>query len=432
VSFAGQEKSAVADQDGKWVATLDPLKPADAGDMVVKGSETITIRDVLVGEVWICSGQSNMDAYTYHLEPKDRGTEHYPEVRFFVVRRGVGSEPLKDVNAQWTQCRPDEQCLCSAIGYLFARDLHQRLGVPVGIVQSTWGDTRVEFWTPLSKLKADPAFASYVKDWEDKAPGITTWADYEKSWGEWKAAQTGTEPFPPQKVPSSIFNAMVAPLAPFAARGVLWYQGESNAYQASEYRALFPAMIESWREAWGRKDWPFLFVQLPNYEKKEAQPPNVSPWSELREAQEMALSLPATEMAVTIDIGEEDIHPRNKPEVARRLMSVARAKVYAEQVPYTGPRFKEAKFAGDQVVVSFDHVEGGLQTKDGKEPRGFALAGSDRKWHWAEAKIDGDRVVVQSADVPKPEAIRYAWSHNPDCNLVNGTKLPAAPFRKEP
>ncbi len=431
VRFAGQEKKAKADADGKWIVNLDPLDETAKGDLTIEGDITKTIKDVLVGEVWICSGQSNMDAYTYTLEPGERGTEDYPNVRFFVVRRAVGATPQRNVDAQWTHCRPQEQCMCSAIGYLFARDLHERLGVPVGIVQATWGDTRAEFWTPLKTLQSDPAFVEYVKAWEKLSPQVTTWADYQKSWETWKASQQGTEPFPPQKVPASIFNGMVAPLVPFAVRGILWYQGESNAYQASEYRRVFPAMIEAWRAAWQSQELPFLYVQLPNYEKRDVTPPNVSPWSELREAQAATLALPATEMAVTIDIGGEDIHPRNKPEVALRLVNIALAKVYGQKVPFTGPRFSDAKFVSGKAQVTFQHTEGGLKTSDGSPLKGFALAGDDHKWHWADAVIEGNEVVVSSAVVPKPVALRYAWAHNPECNLVNGSGLPTSPFRTD-
>jgi sialate O-acetylesterase len=431
VQFAGQEKKAKAGADGRWEVSLDPMDATVKGDMIISGDASKTIKDVLIGEVWICSGQSNMDAYTYTLEPGERGAEEFTDVRFFVVRRGVGATPQRDVNASWTQCGTTEQCMCSAVGYLFARDLRKRLGVPVGIVQATWGDTRAEFWTPLDALKSDPALAEYIKTWEQMSPQVTTWADYEKRWVEWNANKEGAEPAPPQKIPSSIFNGMVAPLAPFAARGVLWYQGESNAYQASEYRKIFPTMIEAWRAAWRSPEWPFLYVQLPNYEKQDTTPPNMSPWSELREAQEATLSLPGTEMAVTIDIGGEDIHPRNKPEVARRLMNIALAKVYGEKVPYTGPRFDAAKFESDRAQISFKHVEGGLKIRDGEVLKGFALAGEDRKWHWADATIEGDKVVVRSTDVPRPVAVRYAWAHNPECNLINDTGLPAAPFRTD-
>jgi sialate O-acetylesterase len=299
----------------------------------------------------------------------------------------------------------------SAIGYLFARDLHERTGVPVGMMQAAWGDTLIKFWTPLAALQANPALASYVQEWETLSPQMGTLAE-------------------PQRVPAAIFNGMVAPQAPYGVRGVLWYQGESDGWTPDDYHSLFVALIQGWRAAWNR-EVPFLFVQLPNYTTVATEPPNVSLWSELREAQEQTLSLPETEMVVTIDIGGESIHPTNKPEVARRLMLAARAKVYGENVPYSGPRFQQAVVNGSQVNVSFTHVEGGLAVRDGGAIKGFALAGSNHQWYWADAVISGSGVVLSSAQVPNPVAVRYAWAFNPENNLINSVGLPCAPFRTD-
>lgn len=433
VRFAGQEKPGTAGADGKWTVLLDPLRPGpSSAEMTIVGSETRHIRDVLVGEVWFCSGQSNMDAYASTLEPAERGTKDYPDVHFFVAKREAAAAPADDAPGSWAAHGPADPGACSAIGYLFARDLHERLKVPVGIVQATWGDTRAENWISLDALQAEPALAAYVEQWERDKQGVVGAQAYQDAYGAWSANKQGPEPIRPQKVPTALYNSMIHPLIPYGLRGILWYQGESNGWAGIDYRVNFPTLIKSWRKEWGNENLPFLFVQLPGYGKVDETPPNVSPWSLTREAQAMAVSsLPAVEMAVTIDIGDEQIHPRNKPEVARRLMLVARAKVYGEKVVYSGPRFAKAETKGRKVTVGFEYADGGLKTQDGGKVKGFALAGADRKWHWADAVIEKDKVVVSSSEVEAPTAVRYAWAHRPECNLANASGLPAAPFRTD-
>lgn len=433
VRFAGQEKTATADAGGRWMVVLDPMKAGVKGELAVEGKERKQIKDVLVGEVWLCSGQSNMEFYASHLGEEAMKEAEFPDIRFFKVEKEATPERQQDVRGRWVHCSAKQIGLYSALGFLIAKDIHQRMGVPVGIIQPTQGNTRIESWMSLESLKSDPGFAPYVKSWETLQTKVHSMAESQEQVNQWKAAggSKETEPVSPVKIPSSLFNGMVAPVAPYALRGIFWYQGESNAYQSGEYRKLFPVMIADWRAAWKEPKLPFLYVQLPNYKKREAEPQKVSPWAGLREAQAMALKVPDTEMAVTIDIGEEDIHPKNKPEVARRLMLVARAKVYGEKIAYTGPRFQKAEFKNDSATVCFDYTEGGLKTQDGAGIKGFALAGDDKVYHWAEAKIDGAKVVVRSDKVAKPVAVRYAWAENPECNLTNGSGLPAAPFRTD-
>lgn len=411
VRVGGQEKKTQAGEDGRWTVTLDALTAGVLGDLVVQaGGQEKIIKDVLAGEVWFCAGQSNMAVDASNLAPEVLGSKEYDQIRLFTTVQTATAEPAFSVPGQWRKAHPAAAGKYSAIGYLVARDLHERLQVPVGMVQATWGDTRIENWMPLSALQSDPDFAPYVQAWTEASVKFSTVPDR-------------------QKIPSTVFNGMIAPLIPYGVKGILWYQGESNGWAGKEYRKLFPAMIQSWRKAWGMEA-PFLYVQLPSYGKLDTVPPKVSPWSETREAQALALSLPKTGMAVTIDIGGESIHPANKPETARRLSLVVRAQAYGEEIVAGGPLFEKASFSSDRATVVFRQATG-LKAREEGTIKGFALAGEDRKWFWAEATIEGERVVVKSAQVAHPMALRYAWAHNPENNLVNDQNLPVAPFRTD-
>jgi len=597
VTVKNKSANAVADAQGQWQVWLDPLKAGGPLELTVKGDNVLTVKNVLVGEVWLCSGQSNME---WPLVNATGGAQavaqaNYPEIRLFTVTKNTSPAPLADLEGHWVVTRPDDVANFSAVGYFFGRELYQQLKVPIGLIHSSWGGTPAEAWTrheallSSSELKpildkyesslntlpeAKEAYARKLAEWEEKnlyidsgnkgealgyADPKTSTADWSKmdlpkqfetagllidgavwfrrdvevpaSWagrdlvlnlppiddydttyfngakvgsigretpnsymvprkyvvpgalvhagrnviavrvfdsaGEGGFGHGGTmslgpadaeaialrgvwdykvelalEPKHPdwgsrpdavgvgnQNNPSVLYNAMIAPLVPFAIRGVIWYQGESNAGRAYQYRTLFPTMIRDWRSAWGN-NFPFYFVQLANWHANKAEP-DESDWAELREAQMMTLREPQTGMAVTIDIGDEnDIHPRNKLDVGRRLAAWALAGPYSQKVIPSGPLFDRYTINGNEVRISFKYA-GGLKTTDGGPVKGFAIAGDDHHFVWADARIEGDTVIVSSPKISKPVAVRYAWADNPITNLYNKAGFPASPFRTD-
>jgi sialate O-acetylesterase len=602
VSLASEKKNVVADQSGHWEVLLGPLKAGGPFVLNVSGSNTFTFKNILVGEVWICSGQSNME---WPLINSKGGADvvaqaNFPEIRLFTVQKSTSATPLNEVKGKWTETIPDEVGQFSAVAYFFGRELYQKLKVPIGLIHTSWGGTPAEAWTSRDALSAvtelqpildryqeslkslperQKEFERALADWSQKnlysdpgnkgealgyAEPATSTADWKKmtlpqfletgglvmdgavwfrkeidvpaAWtgkdlelnltsiddfdvtyfngtrvggigmetpnsymiprryrvpgnlvhggrnvvavrvfdsageggfggagkmtlgpagvrdtevisltGSWDyKVELGLEPKKPdwgsrpeapgpsnQNSPSVLYNAMIAPLTPFAIRGAIWYQGESNASRAYQYRTLFPTMIRNWRTAWGEGDFPFYFVQLANWHQPAAEP-GESEWAELREAQTMTLREQQTGMAVIIDIGDpNDIHPRNKLDVGRRLAAWSLAETYHEKVQPSGPLFGSYVVEGDKVRVKFKHVAGGLKTLDGGPLKGFAIAGEDHRFAWAEARIDGNEVVIWSKDVTKPVAVRYAWADNPICNLYNSVDLPASPFRTD-
>lgn len=447
VRFRDQSVVTRADQHGRWEVFLRPMKPAAAAALRIEAENTVTFEDVLVGEVWVASGQSNM---VWPVERSNNADQEiaqadHPEIRLFRVALKTAGEPLDDVEGAWQVARPETVRSFSAVGYFFARHLKQHLGVPVGIIQSAWGGTPAEAWTSLEALKADPALAFYLENWD------RVLADYpgeklrfEQAVREWEQAVQAaksrgeTPPAKPREprgpghahAPATLYNAMIAPLVPYTVRGALWYQGESNAgaHQAYLYRRLFETMIRDWRRRWAQGAFPFLFVQLANFAKTGPQ----TNWPELRESQACALELRDTAMAVALDIGDpQDIHPTNKQEVGRRLALAARAVVYGEKVVHSGPVFRRLTRENGRLRLWFDFVGGGLKVRDGGNLRGFLVAGADRIFKPARAEIEGETVVVSSADVPAPVAVRYGWGDDPDNNLINAEGLPAPPFRSD-
>jgi sialate O-acetylesterase len=599
VTFDKKSVNTVANAQGRWVVWLGPLKPGGPSELIVKGDNVLTIKNVLVGEVWICSGQSNME---WPLSNTDNAAEtvaqaNYPEMRLFTVEKKTSTSPLSDLQGRWVVTTPEEAAHFSAVGYFFGRELYQHLKAPVGLINTSWGGTPAEAWTSHEGLLSSPelkpildkyesslnalpktkeAYARALAKWEEEnlyidgenkgealgyadpkastaewarmdlpkqfeAAGLMidgavwfrkvvevpdTWAgkglvlnltaidDFDVTYfngtkigstgretpdsyqiprkyvvpgslvrsgsnliavrvfdrageggfgrggemslrlagagvsqaislrGLWdykvelalepKRPDWGTRPEPVgsgnQNSPSVLYNAMIAPLVPFAIRGAIWYQGESNAGRAYQYRTLFPIMIRDWRRAWGQV-FPFYFVQLANWRPRKEQP-DESDWAELREAQAMTLREPQTGMAVAIDIGGEDLHPRNKLDVGRRLAAWALADVYGGKNVPSGPLFDRFSIEGDKVRIRFKHGLG-LKTNDGGPVKGFAIAGADRKFVWAEARIEGQTVVVWSPSISKPVAVRYGWADNPAVNLYNKAGLPASPFRTD-
>jgi sialate O-acetylesterase len=441
--FRDETGNTAADELGRWSIYLSPGEAGGPFDLVVEGQNRVRLSDILVGDVWIASGQSNMEFPVIQSNngPDEVGSARYPRIRLFRVERRVSDYPLEDVEASpWVECSPDSVSGFSAVAYFFGRDLHERLGVPVGLIESNWGGTPVDAWTSLDAIARDASLMPAIGEWAAIMKGqSTTQLERRKRIEEWersveRAKTEGKEPpgrpwFPNQEnswQPAGLYNAMIAPLTPLPIRGAIWYQGESNASasRAPIYARLFQTMILDWRRAWGLGDFPFLFVQLANWKDSPA-----SHWPEVREAQLQTLALSKTGMAVAVDIGDpDDIHPRNKQEVGRRLALAARAIEYGEPIEYSGPIFRQAVPKGETIRIWFDHAASGLAARGGS-PTGFEIAGSDGNFLPAAGVIDGSTVVVSNPAIAAPVQVRYGWSDNPDCNLYNAEGLPASPFR---
>ena len=449
VSIGKQKKQTHADANGKWQIQLDAMKAGGPLTLVVSDKDsTVSKHDVLVGEVWICSGQSNMAwSVERSLHPnKEIAAAKWPLIRLLTVPRKSTTEPLYDIDSEWKVCSPESIRQFSAVAYYFGRKLHQELNVPIGLINTSYGGTPAEAWMTRGEIAKNAELRSITEHWDKlteeypRAMGVynTQLAQWRTKANEAEAAgrKAPRRPRAPRgpghpHQPGGLFNAMVAPLIPYAIRGTIWYQGESNAGRGYEYRKLFSEMITDWRRQWERGDFPFYFVQLANFRAVQEKPTH-SDWAELREAQTMALSLPNTGMAVIIDIGEaDDIHPKNKQDVGRRLALNALAHDYKQDVVYSGPMHTDTKIEDGKIHLSFDHVGSGLVAKGGERLRQFTVAGEDRRFVQAEAKIDGDKVVVWNDEVEKPVAARYAWADNPICNLYNVEGLPASPFRTD-
>jgi sialate O-acetylesterase len=449
VEFAGQSLATRADAAGRWLVRLAPL-PASAAPrpLVITGENTVEIRDVLVGEVWLCGGQSNMErqlGLRGGQQPivaweKEAAAANYPLIRMFTVKQAMASAPLSSATGSWVVCDPKSVVQFSAVGYFFGRDLFQKLGVPIGLIHSSWGGTPVQTWTSREALSAIPdgaaTLATQAKAEADfparleryKAAEPRLRSDHEAAVAAAKLAgkPAPAAPKPPanpdrdKNRPTALFNAMIHPLVPFTLRGVIWYQGESNRSNPAAYRALFPALIADWRARWGQGDFPFLYVQVAPFRD---MPP------EIREAQRFALGVsPATAMVVTTDVGDaNDIHPTNKAPVGARLALAARALAYGETLVWSGPAIRSLTVDGAAAVLAFDHIGGGLVAKDGPL-RGFELAGADGTFVPATAVIAGDTLRVSAPTIPAPVAVRYGWAKVPDVNLFNAEQLPASPF----
>ena len=444
VKIAGQTKEATADAGGKWSLKLDPIKSGGPFDLTVAGSTMVTVNDVLVGEVWIGSGQSNMSFPFPKVKDyaKEKAAANFPEIRMFnVINAEPAVSPQDDCKGAWHVTTPESVDSFSAPLYFFGRDLHQTLNVPVGLIKSAVGGTPIELWIDEKVQRDDPdlkKFFTIEEDEKAKFDPVAAQAKFKKWVAQDEAAaklsgapvRKRTDPLLVEKRNTSIgglFNSKIAPLIPYAIRGVVWYQGENNASKAEFapfYQYQLPLLVGDWRKRWGY-DFPFAWVQLANLDVKTGN------WPLVREAMLKSLRLPKTGMAVTIDIGEaHNIHFTDKQDVGHRLALWALGAVYGKGNAISGPLVSGSKTKDAQITLSFTHVDGGLVAKDGTL-RGFVIAGTDKDWKPAVARIEGDTVIVFSPDVKAPTAVRYGWAANPDCNLYNGAGLPASPFRTD-
>jgi sialate O-acetylesterase len=450
VMINGQRHATKAGPDRSWHVELDPMLAGGPYTLSIQGKNTLTFDDVLVGEVWICSGQSNMEwpmGAAKDAELEIPAAKH-PRLRLISVPKVGTQEPQHDFNGKWQVCRPDTVGGFSAVGYFFGRRLNETLDVPVGLINDAWGGSACEAWIRRDVLAADQKYAPLLRHWEQLEKDYpAAKAEYPSKLASWrdaaaKAQAAGSEP--PRKPddpdgwmrgnarPANIYNGVLKPTIGYGIRGVIWYQGESNASRAYQYRELFPLMIKSWRDEWGQGDFSFYWAQLADFLSETSQPKE-SAWAELREAQTMTLKLLKTGEAVIIDLGEaQDIHPRNKQDVANRLARWALARDYGINVPHQSPKFQSMEKQGNKLALRFEHVGGGLRAADVSDPRGFAIAGKDRKFVWAQAKILGRNTIeVWAESVSEPVAARYAWADNPVCNVYSAQGLPLTPFRTD-
>jgi sialate O-acetylesterase len=464
VQFNGQEKKSVAGTDGAWRVAFDPVKAADAQgplELTVRGAKgpAVVVKDILVGEVWVCSGQSNMEwAMSWLPNPvPDIQRADNPNMRLFLVPKHPADRPMDDVDAKWEPCSPGTVGPFSAVAYYFGLELHKRLGVPVGLIESAWGGTLIEPWTPPVGFAAVPEvraildgqaskYADYLQALGKALPSWETWVR------EGRKALTAKAPLPPPpspglpanpyddpQAPTALYNGMIHALTPFAIRGAIWYQGESNRNDCLFYEKKMEAMIQGWRLAWKLGDFPFYYVQLAPYdygynrETPTGDIPDSQRLAYIWEAQTNALRIPNTGMAVVTDIANlRDIHPTNKRDVGYRLSLWARAKTYGEKtLVYSGPLYRSMAVEGNLARLSFDSVGGGLISNDGQPLKWFEIAGDDHIFYKAEAEIAGDTVVVWSSKVPAPKAVRFAWDQMAVGNLANKEGLPASPFRTD-
>ncbi len=443
VHFRNQDVTTIA-RGGKWMVRLKRLKAGGPDVMTIAGKNRIELKDVLVGEVWVCSGQSNMEwrlKQSYQSE-SDIAQSANPKIRLLTVQKARSDQPLDDVKATWTECGPGSVPDFSAVGYYFGRSLQKARIVPVGLIHTSWGGSPAEVWMSDGALKARPEYSSIFESYSEAMKR------YEAEKVRFEQARKNPDagsntpalraPRTPWK-PTELYNAMIHPLIPYAIKGAIWYQGEANAGRARQYRTLFPDMIRNWRNDWQEGDFTFLLVQLAPWDKDKKRTleqiggtPVESDWAELREAQLLTTkSVPKVGMAVITDIGDKDnIHPTKKQPVGERLALAARAIAYGEKLVSSGPVFKKMTVKGNEAILKFDSVGSGLEARDG-ELQGFAICGPDKKFVWAKARIDGKQVIVSSPAVTQPVAVRYGWADFPIVNLWNRSGLPATPFRTD-
>jgi sialate O-acetylesterase len=447
VTIAGKEVLTSSDDNGKWRVQLPALPAGGPHKITVKGETIAEIQDVLVGEVWFCSGQSNMQwpverSYGADVE---FAAANYPEIRLLTVKQHGTSVPQENIEGVWQACSPKTVAEFSAVGYHYGQLLHKALGVPVGLIDNAWGASSAEAWIPRETLESAGRYDEMLAMWDERAATFdeAEFQDYRKRYKEWAASghkgppmewSRTIHPLNGQIRPSNIYNGMVHPLKGYGIRGVIWYQGESNASRAEQYQHLFPLLIETWREVWQQGDFPFYWVQLADFGNEEKDP-GENDWAELREAKTLTMDiLPHTGQAVIIDIGEgRDIHPRDKKTAASRLVRWPLANEHGFEMAYQSPRFSDMEVRDNKIRIRLDHVsDEGLWSFDTAEISGFSIAGEDRKFVWAKARIvEGKMLDVWSDEVEQPVAVRYGWAKNPKLNLFDRNGLPVTPFRTD-
>lgn len=410
VELGGQKAETTA-KDGKWRVDLKPLEAGGPFTMKISGENTVEVKDLLVGEVWVASGQSNMEwKFNGSFEPDvERPKANHPKLRMFTAAKVTSPVPLAELRGSWVTCSPETVGAFSVVAYYFARDLQAKLGVPVGVISTSWGGTPAQAWTSVEGFAGHAELDGYAKQSQENLAKFSAEAP-PKALGQHTA--------------SVLYNGMIAPAVPYGMKGVIWYQGESNAGKSKEYQTLFPAMIADWRAKWKLGDFPFLYVQIAPF---KGQPP------EIREAQFLTLGkTEKTAMAVITDYGNaNDIHPKQKEPVGHRLSLAARALAYGEKIEYSGPLYESMKAEGGKAVITFSHVGGGLVAQGG-DLKGFTIAGADGNFVPAKAEIKGTGVIVSAEGVAEPKAVRYGWANVPEVNLFNKEGLPASPFRTDP
>jgi len=458
VTFAGQEKTVKAGSDGRFMVRLKKMDASAEPRLlkVVSGDETLEVANVLVGEVWLCSGQSNMQwpvSKANNFE-NEKAEADYPKIRMFLTDLKANIEPQQDCSGSWEVCSPETVGDFSATAYFFGRELYQQLGVPIGLIRSCWGGTRIEAWMPMESMAQFSSVMEYKKQQDQMAENFDEQRvaeQFKEQMASWqakvqKAKEDGKKPprrprrrinpHKNQNYPANLYNAMINPLVPYGIRGAIWYQGEANTKsneQAMLYRDLIEKMVNEWRDDWDDK-FPFYAVQLVNFKAPQVRPVEDTGWSLIRESfLKFHKEVPNVGIAVGIDVGEADnIHPTNKQAIGYRLARQALAKTYGKDVVPGGPIYKSMKKDGNKIVVKFEDVGSGLMEQGGEPLKTFAIAGNDRKFVEAQAVIIDDTVIVSSTEVPDPVAVRYAWADNPvGCNLFNKEGFPASPFRTD-
>ena len=444
VSLDGASGTASGDGLGQWSVFLPPKHAGGPFQLTVAGTNNIVLDDVLIGDVWFASGQSNMEMPLkgWSGAPLNNSADeishaNQPNMRLLVIKQKASDYPLRDIDGEWTPCTPETAAGFSAIAYFFGREISSREKVPVGLIDSSWGGTVAEAWVSLDTISSDaglmPVFATRARMMDEQADAAAIVA---KEHREDEAARAAGQPLkdhawhPPYQswAPAALYNGMVAPAVNYPIKGVIWYQGESNSRRGfpSMYQKIFPALIADWRLRWREGNFPFFYVQIANYKSNATEN-----WAIIRESQRRTLAVAHTGMAVTIDIGNPDnVHPADKQTAAARLALVARALAYGENVQFSGPAFRGTSVEDNAVRVWFNALAGGLEARGGALT-GFEIAGDDRRYVPAEARIDGQTVIVSSGQVSAPKYVRYGWANAPVVNLYNSAGLPASPFTSE-
>jgi sialate O-acetylesterase len=439
VKILNQTQKTVTDDKGNWQVWLQPMNVSESVIMTVSGKNTIVVNNILIGEVWFAAGQSNME---WNVSQSNNAEEeissaNYSQIRFFDAQRSFSDTAKTDIKGKWEICSSNTVGNITAAGYFFSRGIHKKLKVPIGLIDASWGATRCEAWTPAKTFISDPRLSYWPSNWERYTRNFPKLKEeYLAKLEEWKTKDEADslhirkKPAEPKlktkSEPSVIYNGVVAPVSNYTIRGVIWYQGENNAYkeEAYNYRYLFPSMIDAWRDAWKQGQFPFIFVQLSTLWKHPY-------WPVLRESQTEALKLKNTAMVVTYDIGDStNAHYKNKQDLGKRLELAARKLVYGENIESSGPIFRQMIVKGNSLIIWFDHAHG-LKSADGKELVGFEIAGENGQLFPAIATIEGETILIRSESVAKPTIARYAFKDVVKGNLINQAGLPAVPFRTD-